>query len=780
MSELRRRTASHWGNYWVTTQQNEVTQVEPVTDDPNPSLVGQNYRGILRGGTRIRRPAVRKGWLEHGPGPTTSRGSEEFVEVGWEEAFRLVAGELNRIRSNFGNEAIFGGSYGWGSAGRFHHAQSQVHRFLNTIGGYTRSVNSYSFAADEVILPHIVGNRDWFLKSVPNWENIAQHGEFVLAFGGLPRRSVEMNPGGVGAHVNGSWQDRCAEAGVEFAVVTPCHNDSGEGLRARWVPVRPNTDVALMLGMCHTLLVEDLFDIDFVTRCCVGFDRVREYLLGTHDNVPKDAEWASGICGISAGEIRQLARKVAAKRTLISVTWSLQRQHHGEMTYWAGLTLAAMAGHLGKPGGGFGPGYSSIHNAHVNGTVSPAASLPQGKNPVTAFIPVARISDMLLKPGTAFDYNGASHDYPDIRLLYWAGGNPFHHHQDLNKMLLAWQKPETIVVHEPFWNATARHADIVFPVATSLEREDFAIGTGDSWLSYMEKTAEAPEGILTDYEIFAQIADLLGEGRKFTEGRSATQWISELYERTITKSAALGIDLPTFAEFTRAGAVELPMPRTSDLAFSKLRDNPEEYPLETPSGKLELFSAAVDSFAYADCPGHAVWLEPKEWLGSHLALRFPLHLVTPQPDGKLHSQLDHGVESQRHKINGRAVLRMHPLDAAERGLTTGDTVSVFNDRGSCLAAVRLTDQVLASVVQLPTGSWYDPIDKGVIGSPCKHGNPNVLTADFGTSSLAQGTSAHTCLVQVELFQGDVPEITAFIPPLITSPLQGPEAQHFNA
>jgi biotin/methionine sulfoxide reductase len=780
MSGTRRRTASHWGSYWITVEGNEVTKVDPVTEDPDPSPIGQNYRGILRSDARIRRPAVREGWLTHGPGSTDARGSEAFVEVEWDEAFRLVANELDRVRAEHGNEAIFGGSYGWGSAGRFHHAQSQVHRFLNSLGGYTRSVNSYSYGAEEVILPHIVGNRDWLLKSVPSWENIAAYGEFVLAFGGLPRRSVEINPGGVGAHVNASWQDRCAEAGVEFAVVTPSYRDSGAKLRARWIPARPNTDVALMLALCHTLLVENLFDSDFVTRCCVGFDRVKNYLLGVSDAKPKDADWASEICDISADEIRLLARKVAAKRTLISVSWSLQRQHHGEMTYWAALTLAAMSGDLGKPGGGFGPGYSSIHNAHIYDRRSPAAALPQGTNPVSAFIPVARISDMLLNPGASFDYNGTRHSYPDIRLLYWAGGNPFHHHQDLNKLLRAWQKPETVIVHEPFWNSTAKQADIVFPVATSLEREDFSVGTGDDWLSYMEKAADAPDGVLTDYEVFARIAGHLGVGEAFTEGRSPTQWVRELYERSVPKSAALGIDLPPFEEFKRIGGLQLLLPRTGTLAFAKLRESPEDHPLDTPSGKLELFSETIHAFEYADCPGQAVWLEPREWLGGPLAATFPLHLVSPQPDGKLHSQLDHGIESRRHKVNDRAVLHMHPSDADRRGVTDGNIVRVFNDRGSCLAAVRILDGIMESVVQLPTGAWFDPSEPRVAGSLCKHGNPNVLTADIGTSSLAQGSSAHTCLVQVELFQGDLPAVTAFDPPPMASiPATGPSIKQHH-
>lgn len=774
MGRQRGRTSSHWGSYWVTTQDNEVVDVTPVAQDPDPSSIGQNYRGTLRNGTRILRPAVRKGWLENGPAATNSRGSDPYVEVSWDTALTLVAGELNRVRTDYGNEAIFGGSYGWGSAGRFHHAQSQVHRFLNCVGGYTRSLNTYSHAADEVVLPHLVGDRDWFLRTVPSWANVAEHGKFVLAFGGLPRRSVQINPGGVGAHVNGSWQDRCAESGIEFTVVTPSYRDSGDKLRANWTAIRPNTDVALMLGLCHTLLDEDIYDKYFVENCCVGFDKVESYLRGHPDGQEKNADWAAHICGVDADEIRRLARKLASKRSLVSVTWSLQRQHHGEMPYWAGITLASMAGSMGKPGGGFGTGYSSMHNAHIHDRSSPAAALPQGRNEAKSFIPVARISDMLLNPGKPFDYNGKRQPYPHTRLLYWIGGNPFHHHQDLNRMLQAWQRPETIIVHEPFWNAMTKHADIVLPVATSLEREDFSIGMADNWLSHMEKVAEPPPGVLTDYEIFARLTEIMGCGQEFTEGRSAADWVSELYNRSIEKSAKLGIVLPDYETFKAEGALELPLERTSTVAFSQLREDPMLFPLKTPSGRIELFSETVASFGYEDSPGFACWLEPAEWLGSPLAKKYPLHLVSPQPDGKLHSQLDHGKDSQRFKVKGRSLIRMHTDDAAQRGIKDGDIVRVFSARGECLAAAHVTDSLLPRVVQLPTGAWYDPAEPGIAGTLEKHGNPNVLTLDIGTSSLSQGPSSHTCLVDVARFEGPLPEITAFTPPPL---VQAPATLH---
>ncbi len=116
----------------------------------------------------------------------------------------------------------------------------------------------------------------------------------------------------------------------------------------------------------------------------------------------------------------------------------------------------------------------------------------------------------------------------------------------------------------------------------------------------------------------------------------------------------------------------------------------------------------------------------------------PLHLVANQPATRLHSQFDFGGHSDAEKHRGREVMRMHPDDAAARGIADGDIVRLFNARGACLAAADVTDDIRAGVVQLPTGAWYDPEDADEDNPLCVHGNPNVLTRDVGTSSLAQG------------------------------------------
>ena len=173
--------------------------------------------------------------------------------------------------------------------------------------------------------------------------------------------------------------------------------------------------------------------------------------MGDTDGQPKSPEWASPICGVSPEPIRDLARRMVATRTLITVAWSLQRAEYGEQPFWMSAVLAAMIGQVGLPGGGVGYGYGAVGGVGKSLHRLSGMALPQGQNPVDAVIPVARVADMLLTPGAPFDYNGKRAHYPDIRLVYWAGGNPFHHHQDLNRLQDAWQRPETIIVNEPWW-----------------------------------------------------------------------------------------------------------------------------------------------------------------------------------------------------------------------------------------------------------------------------------------------------------------------------------------
>jgi len=756
---------AHWGAFRVTTDGRRVLAVDGHPDDPAPSPLHQNVLGDGLVTGRVRRPAIREGWLRNGPGPDDRRGSDRYVELPWDETLDILAAELRRVRDEHGDEAIYGGSYGWSSAGRFHHAQSQLHRFLNCTGGYTSSVNTYSTGATEVIVPHVLGELRALRHRATTWPTILEHTDLVVAFGGMNPKNTWVTPGGVTRHTLLPALAAAGRRGLDFTLVSPMRDDLPAEVGATWLPIVPGTDTAMMLALVHVLLSEDLADREFLESHTTGWERLADYVLGVSDGRPKDPRWAESITGIDAATITKLARQMSSGRTLVTVSWALQRAEHGEQPVWMGIALACMLGQIGRPGGGFGHGYGSMADVGIPEVPGALPTLPQGHNPVQAYIPVARITDLLTRPGEAIEYNGEHLTLPDIRLVYWAGGNPFHHHQNLSSLRRAMTRPDTVVVHEPFWTGTARHADVVLPVTTTLERDDIGAGRNDGYVFAMPRAVEPLEEARDDFAILAGLSERLGVAEEFTEGRDVDAWLEHLYERFRRAHGSRGVPLPDFEEFWSAGEIRLPDTGEHHTLFEEFRHDPLGHPLPTPSGRIELFSEVIDAFGYDDCPGHPAWLEPVEWLGGRVAERFPLALVANQPSTRLHSQLDGGPHSRRAKVAGREPIRIHPDDAAARGITDGDLVVVHNDRGSAIAGAVVTDAVRRGVVNLATGAWYTPADPGTVESMCLQGNPNVLTSDRGTSRLAQGSTGQLTMVDVQRFTGDVVDCDPYEPPL---------------
>lgn len=743
---MQYRTATQWGVFDVTVVDGRIEKVAGISEDPNPAAIGQALVDGIQHKTRIKKPSIRKGWLSGGDRQRHLRGEEDFVEVPWDEALDMAAAEIKRVIATSGNTAIYAGSYGWASAGRFHHAQSQLHKFINLVGGSTRAMNSYSTAAAQVILPHVVSPWSEIELQQTSWREIAQGAELVIAFGGIPLRNTQVAYGGITEHQSEGGLRGAMAAGVKLVNVSPVDHDMPAWANAQWVAPRPGTDVALMLGLAYVLETENLLDSGFLSSHCQGYPQFKEYLLGHSDGVAKSPTWAAAISDVDAATIEQLAREMVARKTFLTAAWSLQRAHHGEQPYWMLVVLAAMLGQIGLPGCGFGFGYGAEGFIGSSWRRFNWATYSKGMNPTRFAIPVARVTDMLLNPGESIDYDGRKITYPDIDLIYWAGGNPFHHHQDLNRLVEGWRKPSTVIVNEPWWTPTAQWADIVFPATTALEREDICASSHDPYAHAMQRALEPQHDARSDHAIFAGLAERLGVGEQFVEGRNEQQWLQHMWQLSAERAQKEGFELPSFEQFWQDKVFQIPEQIKRPVWLADFRADPHNNSLNTPSGKIEICSDAIASFDYEDCPGHPAWLEPFERLGGVNGDRYPLHLLTPQPEKRLHSQLDPSAHSHSGKIAGKEVLLMHPDAAAQRGLKQGDVVRVFNDRGACLAAVGIDPHRLADVVSLPTGSWF----KRLSDQTDANGNPNVLTADIGTSRLAQGPSANTCLVEVEL------------------------------
>ncbi|MDQ0313626.1 molybdopterin-dependent oxidoreductase [Amorphus orientalis] len=738
MSEVRKIGLAHWGAFEATVVDGRLVAAEPLAGSgADPDMIGA-WPALVYSKDRIDRPHVRESYLKHGPrAGGAGRGREPMVPVDWETALDLVAGELRRVHGEFGPTSVFGGSYGWSSAGRFHHARTQVRRFLAAAGGFTDQVGNYSWGAAHAILPHVLGSADAVSGAATAWDTIAEAGDAVVAFGGLNPKNWHITSGGAVDHHLPEAVARAATRGVRFTVVSPFADDVPPGLDATLIRPRPNSDTAIILALAHEAVATGRADREFLDRYTSGAETFIAYLNGDRDGQPKTLDWAAEIADLDVAELRRLWDTVRTGRVMLTASWSLQRAEHGEQPFWALIALAALLGQIGQPGGGFTFGYGSMNGVGEIARKGYVPAMPGLPNPNGMGIPVAAFADAFLHPGDAIPFNGRSVTYPDVRLVYWAGGNPFHHAQDLGRLEEAWQRPETIIVHEPWWTPTAQRADIVLPATTSVERNDIGGSSRDPYVVAMPRMIDPVGEARDDFAIFRDLADRLGCRAAFDEGLDEEGWLRRLWSQTEARGAAEGINVPDFETFRSDGLWRVPAPATPEVLLADFRADPDRAPLATPSGRIELASPAIAGFGYETVPPHPAWLAPAEWLGA--AGPDELHLVTNQPAKQLHGQL---YQALPH--DGPTPVAINPEDADSRGIADGDIVRLWNGRGACLATARLDDSLRPGVLIMATGAWYAPGDDGVE----RNGNPNVLTASRRTSPLGQACAALSALVRI--------------------------------
>lgn len=631
-------------------------------------------------------------------------------------------------------------------------------------------------------MPHVVGRLEVYEQQTA-WPVVVENSELVVLWGANPAITNQID-WILAEHGGFEGMQALKEKGTRVVAIDPVRTDSIDYLNAEWIAPRPQSDVAMMLAMCHTLAKEGLHDTDFLDEYTVGYEEFEKYLMGqAADGVEKTPEWAEQITTIPADTIRQLARDCAANRTMLMSGWAMQRMDHGEQAHWTLVTLACMLGQIGLPGGGFGLSYhysnggTPTANAPILPGITATGKAVEGaawlEKSGLASIPLARIADMLLNPGETIDFNGGKVTYPDIQLIYWVGGNPLVHHQDTNRMIRAWQKPETIIVHDIFWTPTAKFADIVLPATTSYERNDIEQGGSYSLrlMAGMHKIVDPVFEARSDFDIFNAIAKKLGYGNGFDEGKTEMEWIQQFYEAALDQAKARRIDMPDFKTFWESNEPLVFEPDEDGLnyvRYADYREDPLLEPLGTPSGKIEIYSRTIEQMGYDDCPPHPTWMEPVEWTGAADA-KYPLHIDTAHPKYRLHSQLSASSKLRdEYLVNGREPVLINPQDAEARGISDGDIVRVFNDRGAILAGAVVTDRVRPGVVRVNEGGWYDPITRGEVGALDKYGSANVLAVDKGTSKLAQGNCGHTAIGDVEKYEGDAPPVTAFERPPMSS------------
>ena len=736
--------ASHFGPFEAVVRDGKLVGLNAVTElDARPSemlLYGVQDRTLDK--SRIDYPMVRKSYLDGWQSGDTRpelRGKEPYVRVDWDTAWSLTAKALLDTATEHGNEAIFSSSYGgWANAGNFRPNVMQG-RLLNLIGGCTNTQGDWSAGASQISLPRVIGDMEVYSAQTA-WEVIRDNTEVFVLVGCDPVKNNRIEYTVADHGMYAPWEE-IRDHGTKFISINPQRTASDELLNAEWVRIVPNTDVALFSAMAFHVLEKGLEDRAYLDTYTVGSDKWIAYIKGETDGQPKTPDWAAAITGIDAAKIRELAELLATTRNQIAGAWSLQRAQHGEMTHWAIINFSALTGQIGKPGQGVGFSWHYGNGGLPQSGASTPSGLSQGRNWVKGICPASRITEMLENPGAEFTYNGHTGVYPDVKMIYNAGNNFMSHQQDTNRLIRALEKVETIVSVDVWWTAATRWADIVMPASSTLERDDISVGGtySNDRVYAMKKVIEPLGESLSDYEICEGLADKLGIWAQFTDSLDYMDHVKAAYERS---SAA---EHTPFEEFWDQGYARMEVPEEARrwTRHGDFYTDPVANPLHTASGKIEMFCEEIAGFGLEDCPGMPVWFEKHEYLGN--ARDGQLHVVSPHPWYRLHSQMDQSSRLRDlYKVQGREPVRINTEDAAARGIADGDLVELFNDRGTVIAGAVVSDDIMPGVVSLYEGAWPSLDSKG----RCNSGLVNFLTSTQRSSGLSQATTANTVLCEM--------------------------------
>lgn len=676
--------------------------------------------------------------LLHPLSRTGPRGSGQYKQIGWDEALDRIAAALARARDSGGPESVLDLSSA-GSIGAVHTTQTIAARFFSFFGGCTATTGSYSNGAARSVLPYLFGAD--FKHSGCDASTMADANLIVLW-------GANVLEARLGSEIPKALLAARA-AGTPVISIDPRRTSTVSRASTRWIPVRPGTDAALMLALLYVLFDENLARRDFARARSTGFDELEAYVTGRmtegqamslgldpKDIFPRTPRWAESLCGIPASDIADLARTWAAIRpAMLLPGYSIQRVAGGEECFRLTVALQLATGNTGLRGGSTGSLNNRLPEARCG-------SLPVPDNPEARYaeFPVLRWPDAILR--------GRKGGYPsDITAAIVAGSNPLTQGADLAKSRAALEKLEFLAVADLFMTPTAQVADIVLPAASPLEKEDIGRPWFGNYLLYKPAALPPAGEARNDYDIFAGIAERLGFGPAFTEGRSASDWVDWCLDHA---------EVPDPAAFKKTGFWG--SPQRSRVGLEDFGRDPASHPLATGSGKIELLSQAY--LKDTGCPAIPSWRPglarsegssgslpgslpgnspgrippfPEEesptaplspvlaagWSGPAAAeaeakpetqseegpeaAGLPLLLVTPKLAERTHSQLwsvaSLGME---HKH----VLSLHPDDAQSVGLKEGDMALIRSRTGSALARTHLTTDIMQGVACLPEGAWH--------------------------------------------------------------------------
>jgi len=652
---------------------------------------------------RLRSPLVRR--RRRG---LRSGGPDDYREASWDEALGIVAESLGETGSRFGADSVLGLASA-GSVGALHSSSDLAERFLSLSGGYTQLEGSYSNGAARVVLPYLLG---------PEWRASGfdpatmRHAEMIVLWG------ANVLEARLGTEIPARLLEAKAR-GARIVAIDPRRSRTVERAATWHIPCRPGTDAALMLALLEVLLEEGLAKREWAMERSIGFERLEDLVLGRTDGIRRDPEWAEAITGVPAAETRNLARAwAAANPAMLLPGYSIQRVRGGEEPYRLSLALQLATGNFGRLGGSTG----SLNNRLPRPRVGSIDPLNKEGRPA---VPVLLWPDAIL--------GGRGGGFPtDIHGALVAGGNWLGQGADARKSAEALASLDFSFCLELFPTPTALRCEVILPVASPLEKEDIGLPWLGNWLSYKPRLFAPAALARSDYDVYAELAERMGFGGAFTEGRSEADWVEAfLAESEIADTEA----------FRREGFWLGPEQKRVGLAdFAR---EPGAHPLGTPSGKVELASEA-----WAKERGGTLIPDWRGGGGKKAGLgegqrRDPgdFLLVTPKVGHRSHSQ---GGDPESVARSGGHFLSMQPLDAAALGLAEGDPALIEGEEGgSARARIKIDAGLMRGVASLPEGIWL-PYDSNNYD---ESSSPNLIssTLDHGP---AMAASMHGLRVRI--------------------------------
>jgi anaerobic dimethyl sulfoxide reductase subunit A len=701
-------------------------------------LRGRSYRARLYSPERLLYPMLRVG----------KRGEGKFKRVSWDEALDRVARQMVELKNKYGPTALLDQSYAGASYGALHKSdqiEGLLGRFLGMFGCRTNSWSVPSYQGTTFSSRMTFGTIE-----DGNEDDAFAHSKLIIMWGWNPAYTFH---GG-----NTFYYMRIAkQRGCKFVLVDPQYTDSAATYDAWWIPIRPNTDAAMLAGMAYHIFTNNLQDQKFIDRFCLGIDagtmpaehkdkeNFKDYILGEYDNTPKTPEWAESICGVKAEDIRRLAQLYATtKPAALKASWAAGRAAYGEQYNRMAAALQAMTGNIGVLGGS-AEGVGKAWHAE-----SVAYPYDEYANVWFASIKSDRWAHCVLNyPNLKREEVGCwprddklDGVIPNIRGIFWQGSDWFNQLTNINKEIKAVEKLDLVVCMDSTITPSAIWADVVLPVATHFERHDVALPwyKGHYYI-HRPKVIEPLGESKTDIQIFTELAYRLEKldpslkdfGRRYNPKATRDYFqrndeVDEAYLRDWWDKKVRphqGVTM-SWEEFKKRGVYKFVFSQPL-VAFRAQIEKGTRF--ETPSGKIEIFSTVLANvtdwtrtqYGYA-IPYIPKWIEPFESLNSPKTKNFPFHLISPHPRWRTHS-IFNNIAWLRETYEQEVTI--NASDAVRLGIRTGDTVEIWNERGRVVVPAYVTERCMPGVLVLHEGAWMDLDDKGVD----RAGNPDFLTLD---------------------------------------------------